>query len=225
MRQVRIFATISLLLLVLSACGSPTPAQQIPTEVPTMVATEVPTVMLDTPTAVMPVETATTEAMPTVESTATTSGSIPVTGSGLGVKLDDVKSVMQATQQFEFSDGDVDGKPASIAKLTSTAASTFPTLATGFSAAFIGDPANLSEIKITLPRSADQPDVEESVKVITLIIAGILPANVQSQFTTWMNQNFSDIPVDSSKETTIENFKFTVSRTATDMVLDVVSAQ
>lgn len=225
MRQTRIFATISLLILALSACGSPTPAQEVPTVIPTTVATEVPTAILETPTAAMPLETATSEAMPTVESTATTSGSIPVTGGGLGIKLDDIKGVMQATQQFEFSDGNVDGKPASIAKLTSSAATTFPTLASGFSAAFVGDPADLSEIKVTLPRSADQSSVEESVKVITLMLAGILPANVQNQFLTWMNQNFSDIPVGSSKDTTIENFKFTLSRTATSMVLDVVPAQ
>jgi len=225
MRQVRIFVTISLLLVILSACGSPTPAQQMPTDVPTTVATELPTAMVEIPTAEMPVETATTEAMPTLASTATASGSIPVTGSGLGAKLDDVKSVMQATQQFEFSDGNVNGQPASIAKLTSNAAATFPTLASGFSAAFIGDPTNLSEIKVTLPRSADQPAMEESIKVMTLMLAGVLPANVQSQFLTWMNQNFTDIPVDGSKETTIENFKFTFSRTATDMVLDVVPAQ
>jgi hypothetical protein len=218
MRQTRIFVTISLVLAALSACASPTPSQPAPTDVPTTVATELPT-------AEMPVETATTEAMPTVESTATTSGSIPVTGSGLGIKLDDVKNVMQSTQQFEFSDGDVNGQPASIAKLTSTAAATFPTLASGFSAAFIGDPANLIEIKITLPRSADQPGVDESIRVLTLIAAGILPANVQSQFVTWTNQNFSDIPVDGSKETTIENFKFTLLRTATSMVLDVVPAR
>src|SRR5512133_3889766 len=92
MRQTRIFVTISLLLLVaLSACGSPSTPQQAPTDV----ATELPTAMLETATAEMPVETATTEAMPTLESTATTSSSIPVTGSGLGVKLEDVKSVMQ----------------------------------------------------------------------------------------------------------------------------------
>lgn len=225
MRQTRIFITISLVLVALSACGSPTPAQQIPTDVPTTVATELPTAMLATPTAVMPLETATTEGMPTLIPAATDSGSIPVTGGGLGVKLDDIKGVMQATQQFEFSDGNVDSKPASIAKLTSTAAAIFPTLASGFSAAFVGDPADLSEIKVTLPRSAEQPSVEESVKVIMLVLAGILPANVQSQFIPWINQNFSDIPVDGSKETTIENFKFTLSRTATSMVLDVVPAQ
>jgi hypothetical protein len=143
----------------------------------------------------------------------------------LGVKLDDVKSMMQGTGQFEFSDGTVNNQPASIAKLASSAAANFPTLAAGFSAAFIGDPANLSEIKVTLPRSADNPGLEESVKVLTLMLAGILPSDVQSQFLTWMNQNFTDIPEGGTKETTVGDFKFTFTRTSTAMVLDIVPAK
>jgi hypothetical protein len=241
MRQILSFIGITALVLVLSACGSAgTTAPATETAVvPVTGSTEVATAMA-TDTTAMPLETSTSEAMPTAEATSaataaatssvgetpttTTGGGTSTTG-GLGIGLSDIKTAMTGTGQFEFSDGDVNGQSASIAKLTSTAAASFPTLAAGFSAAFIGDPANLSEIKITLPRTGDNPALEENVKLVTLLLAGILPGNVQSQFLTWMNQNFTDVEVGSMKETTIDNFKFTLSRTSTDMVLDVVSAK
>lgn len=238
MRQILSFIGITALVLVLSACGSAgTTAPATETAiVPVTGDTATPEVMA-TDTSSTPLETATTEASTTVEATsaatadATTMGSETpasssgtATAGGLGIKLADIKTAMMGTSQFEFSDGNVNGQPASIAKLTNGAASAFPTLAAGFSTAFIGDPANLSEIKITLPRTGDNPSLEENVRLVTLLLSRILPANVQSQFMAWMNQNFSDLPVGSSKDTTVENFKFTLSRTSTDMVLDVVPA-
>jgi hypothetical protein len=244
MRQILSFIGITALVLVLSACGSAgTTAPATETGiVPVTGDTATPEVMA-TDTSAVPLETATTEASATVEATSAataeatamgsetpstgggTSTSGTATAGGLGIKLADIKTAMTGTGQFEFSDGNVNGQSASVAKLTSTAAATFPTLAAGFSAAFIGDSANLSEIKITLPRTGDNPALEENVKLVTLLLAGVLPSNVQSQFLTWMNQNFTDVEVGSMKETTIDNFKFTLSRTSTDMVLDVVSAQ
>jgi hypothetical protein len=132
---------------------------------------------------------------------------------------------MQVTKQFDFSNGTVDGKPAAIAKLTSTAATSFPTLATGFSVAFIGDSNNLDEIKVTLPRTEDQATVDEGVGLVTVMFAGILPADVQIGFLTWITQNYSAIPVGGSKDTTVNNFKFTLSRTKTEMLLDIVPAK
>jgi hypothetical protein len=144
---------------------------------------------------------------------------------GWGIKLDDVKTVMQITQQFAFSDGNVDGKPATIAKLTSTAATSFPTLAADFSAAFIGDSKNLAEIKVTLPRTEDKATVEEGTGLVSIMFAGILPPDVQIAFLTWMTQNYSEIPIGGSKETTVNNFKFTLSRTKTEMLLDIIPAK
>ena len=168
-----------------------------------------------------PIETAAAEFTPPAEATSAPSDGTPSAG-GLGIKFDDVKTVMQVTQQFAFSDGTVDGKPAAIAKLTSTSSATFPTLAAGFSAAFIGNPKNLNEIKVTLPRTEDQTTVEEGTGLVSIMFAGILPADVQVAFLTWLTQNYSAIPVGGSKETTVNNFKFTLSRTKTDMLLDIV---
>jgi hypothetical protein len=216
MRQVRFVLSLTVLLLAMLACNAATGIRTAQTEVPAL--------MTEAPTALGPIETAAAEFTPPAESTSTASSETPSVGR-LGIKLEDVKTVMQVTQQFAFSDGTVDGKPAAIAKLSSTAATSFPTLANGFSAAFIGDTNNLSEIKVTLPRTKDQATVDEGIGLATIMFAGILPADVQVGFLTWMTQNYSGIPVGGSKETTVNNFKFTLSRTDTEMLLEIVPAK
>jgi len=213
MNQVRIVLSLSVLLLAALACNAATGIRTAQTEIPAM--------LTEAPTALGPIETAAAEFTPPAESTSAPSDGTPSAG-GLGIKLEDVKTVMQVTQQFAFSDGTVDGKPAAIAKLTSTAAASFPTLAAGFSAAFIGDSNNLNEIKVTLPRTEDQATVDEGLGLMSVMFAGILPADVQVGFLAWMTQNYSKVPVDGSKETTVNNFKFTLSRTKTEILLDIV---
>jgi len=216
MRKVRIVLSLSVLLLTALACNAATGVRTAQTEIPAM--------LTEAPTALGPIETAAAEFTPPAVSTSAPSDGTPTTG-GLGINLQDVKTVLQVTQQFTFSDGTVDGKPAAIAKLTSTAAASFPTLATDFSAAFIGDPKSLDEIKVTLPRTEDKATVDEGIGLVTVMFAGFLPADVQVGFLTWMTQNYSEIPVGGSKETTVNNFKFTLSRTATEILLDVVPAK
>lgn len=216
MSKVRIVLSLSVLLMAALACNAATGIRTAQTDIPAM--------LTEAPTALSPIETSVAEFTPPAVPTSAASDGTPSAG-GLGIKLEDVKTVMQVTQQFAFSDGTVDGKPAAIAKLTSTAAASFPTLASGFSAAFIGDPNNLDEIKVTLPRTEDQATVNEGIGLVSVMFAGILPADVQVGFMTWMSQNYSAVPVGGSKETTVNNFKFTLSRTSTDMALDVVPAQ
>jgi hypothetical protein len=213
MRHFRIVLSLSVLLLATLACNAASGIRTVETDIPAM--------LTEAPTALGPIETAAAKFTPPVESTSVPSEGTPSAG-GLGIKLEDVKTVLQISQQVVFSDGIVDGKPAAIAKLTSTAASSFPTLATGFSAAFIGDPKNLTEIKVTIPRTEDQTTVQEGVGLLSIAFSGILPADVQVEFVTWMTQNYSEVPVGGSKETTVKNFKFTLSRTTTEMLLDVV---
>jgi hypothetical protein len=216
MRPLRIVFSLSVLLLVASACNVPTGIQTAQTEIPAM--------LTEAPTALAPIATAAAEFTPPALSTSEPSDGTPSVG-GLGIKLEDVKTVLQVTQQFAFTDGTVDGKPAATAKLTSTAAASFPTLATGFSAAFIGDPKNLDEIKVTLPRTEAQATVDEGVGLVTVMFAGILPADVQIGFLTWITQKYSEVPVGGSEETTVNNFKFALSRTDTEIMLDIAPAK
>jgi len=216
MRKVQIVLSLSVLLLAALACNAATGIRAAQTDIPAM--------LTEAPTALGPLETAAAEFTPPAVSTSAPSDGTPSAG-GLGIKLEDVKTVMQVTQQFSFSDGTVDGKPAATAKLTSTAAASFPTLATGFSAAFIGDVNSLSEIKVTLPRTEDQATVDEGVGLVTVMFAGILPADVQIGFLTWMTQKYAGVPVGGSEETTVNNFKFSLSRTDTEIMLDIAPAK
>jgi len=223
MRKVWIVLSLSVLLLAALACNAASGIRTAQTDVPAM--------LTEAPTALGPIETSVAEFTPPADATSAPSDgtSVPTNGTpsagGLGIKLDDVKTVMQVTQQFAFTDGTVDGKPATIAKLTSTSSATFPTLAAGFSAAFIGDTKNLAEIKVILPRTDNKTTVEEGTGLVSMLFAGILPAEVQIPFLTWLTQNYSEVPVGGSKETTVNNFKFTLSRTTTEILLDVVPAK
>lgn len=223
MRQVRIVLCLSVLLLAALACNAATGIRAAQTEIPAAL-TEAPAMLTEAPTALGPIETAAAEFTPPAEATSAPSEGTSSAG-GLGIKLEDVKTVMQATQQFEFTDGTVDGKPAAIAKLTSTAATSFPKLADGFSATFIGDANNLDEIKVTLPRTEDQATIDEGIGLMSVMFAGILPADAQIGFLTWLTQNYSEVPVGGSKDTTVNNFKFTLSRTTTEILLDVTPAK
>ena len=133
--------------------------------------------------------------------------------------------IMEATQQFTFADGSLNGQPAAIASLSADFAATAPALADGFSAAFAGDPKNLSEIKITIPYSDDQKVVQAGFGMITILFASILPSEVLTSFIPWITENYSKIQVGDSKETTVQNFLFSLSRTQTSVVLDITPSK
>jgi hypothetical protein len=86
----------------------------------------------------------------------------PISG-GLGIALDHAKAVLQATQQFSFTDSTVDGQPVSTAILASGGSSTFSAISNGFSAQFIGDPCNLSKILIKAPYTDNQATVDQGL--------------------------------------------------------------
>ena len=223
MRQFRIVLCLSVLLSAALACNAASGVRTAQTDIPAMM-TAAPGMMTAAPTLMGPIETSVAEITPPVFPTSASSDETPSAG-GLGIKLQDVKTVLQVSQQFVFSDGTVDGKPAAIARLTSAAATSFPTLAGSFSAAFIGDPEGLGEIKVTMPRAEDQTTVDEGLGLLGVTFTGILPIDVQIGFLQWVTKNYSDVPVDGSQETTIKNFKFTLSRTKTEMLLDILPAQ
>ena len=139
--------------------------------------------------------------------------------------MDTTRTVLQMTQQFAFADGTADGQPAVIATLTTTGASTFPEIAQGFSAQFIGDVCNLSRITVTVPRSDQQDTVDQGETVLNIVLTGTLPPDVQLTFVTWLTQNYSTVAVSGQQQTTIKNMQFTLQRNQTSMVLDIVPAK
>ena len=113
----------------------------------TAASTEVPALLTSVPTDQGAIET-----LAAGQTGSSNCPSTPTAG-GLGVSIDTAKAVLQITQQFAFADGSVGGQPAAIVTLTPSGASSFPAIAQGFTAQFIGDPCNLSRISITIPRT------------------------------------------------------------------------
>ncbi|MCX6079490.1 MAG: hypothetical protein NTW32_08160 [Chloroflexi bacterium] len=217
MRQGRIVSTLSILVLAMLACNAVSGIRVAQTEFPAMLTAA--------PTVLGPLGTAAAEFTPPAISTQASGDSGVGTAGGLGIALDDVKTILATTQQFTFTDASVDGQPAAIASLSSNVAASLPVLGDGFSAAFIGDPKNLNEIKVTIPFSDDQTSVEAGLSLVTVIFASIMPSDVLISFIPWVTQNYSKIPVGGSEEFSVKNIKFKLSRTQTTMLLDLVSVK
>ena len=224
MRHYRIVLSVSILLLATLACNAATGIRTAQTDIPAAL-TEAPGMLTNAPTMLSPMETSVAEFTPPPALMTALPGDATAPAGTLGIKLQDVKTVLGATQQFVFSDDTVNGKPAAIVKLSSTAAASFPSLTKAFSVAFIGDAANLNEIKVVLPPAVDQQTVDEGVGLVGIVFAGILPADVQVGFLEWIAKTYSEVPVGGSKETTVKNFKFSLSRTDTNMTLDILPAK
>ena len=213
MRPIRLLF-IPLIMLFLLACGLTNGIQQIQQAV-----TQLPDVLTSAPTALGALETLAATAMPSNQCP-----DIPAAG-GLGVSLVNAKAVLQMTQQFTFTDGSVGGQPVSTATLASAAAGGFSAISDGFSAQFIGDPCNLSEIKIIVPRTDQQNSVDQGIQAVNLVLVGTLPVDVQFSFFSWLSQNYSSVAVAGQVQTTIKNMAFTLQRDQTSMLLDILPAK
>ncbi len=97
----------------------------------------------------------------------------------------------------------------------------FPAIANGFSAQFIGDPCNISKIEVTIPRT-DQATVDQGIGIITILFAGFMPPQAQLPLLTWLTQQYASIQVGGQKQTTVGNMQFTLQRSQTEMVLDII---
>jgi hypothetical protein len=203
--------SISILLLAMLACNAATGIQAAETEVPAMITAA--------PTVLGPMATAAAQFTPPAVGT-----SAPVPAGTLGISLADVRTVMDPTQQFTFKNGKVNGKPAAIASLSASAATTMPGLVDTFSAEFIGDPASLSEIKVHAPYSQDKTSIQTGITMITVLFSGILPPDVLLSFIPWITQNYSTVAVGAPKNMTAGKMKFVLSRTQTVVTLDIVPA-
>jgi hypothetical protein len=185
----------------------------------TAAATDLPALLTAIPTGQGMIET-----LAAGQTGSSNCSSTPTAG-GLGVSMNTAKSVFQISQQFAIANGSVGGQPAAIVTLTPAGASSFPAIAQGFTAQFIGDPCNLSQISITIPRTDQQDTADQGVAILNLVIIGTLPADVQLPFFTWLTQNYPAVPVSGQQQTTIKNFQFTLHRNQTSMVLDILPAK
>ena len=184
----------------------------------TAAASEVPALLTSAPTAQGFIET-TAAQLPTSACIGT-----PTAG-GLGISLDTTKTILQMSQQFTLANGTANGQPAVIATLTPSGASTFPAIAQGFSAQYIGDVCNLDQISINVPRADQQDSSDQGVSILNIVLTGTLPVDVQLSFFTWVAQNYPTVPVSGQQQTTIKTFQFTLQRNQTSMVLDIVPAK
>ena len=213
MRPIRLLL-IPLMMLFVLACGLSNGIQQIQ-----QVATQLPDILTNAPTALGVIETMVASAVPPSNCPAT-----PTAG-GLGIGSDRAKTVLQASGQFTFTDGTVDGQPASTATLASAGGSTFSAISNGFSAQFIGDPCNLSRILVKAPYTDQQATVEQGLAASTILFSSLMPLDVQFPLLAWLSQNYSNIPVSGQKQTTIKNMQFTLSRTQDQMSLEILPAK
>jgi hypothetical protein len=208
MRKLRWMIILPILLLASLACGLTSGLKQIQ-----QAATQLPGMLTEAPTMLSPLETAAAEFTP--ESILTPSAG------GQSLSLENIKTILQMTQMFEFTDDTVDGQPSAIAKLTDAGGTAFPALKDGFSAAFIGDPKDLNQIKITAPRSDSQATVDQGLGLVNIILSGVLPPDVQLSFITWLTENYAGVNVGGTLENTIGSMKFTLERTDTSETLTV----
>ena len=203
--------SVTLLFTLACSCGA---LSNIP-NLKSIASTQLPGFLTSVPTTQGIIETAAAQQSSTCTGT-------PSAG-GLGVALDRAKSVLQATQQFTFTDGTVDGLPASTATL-SGGASDYSAIAKDFSAQFIGDPCNLSRILVKAPYTSDQATIDEGLAAANILLTAVIPLDVQLQLVSWLAQNYSSVPVGGQQQTTIGKMQFTLSRTQTEMTLEIVPA-
>jgi hypothetical protein len=179
------------------------------------IATQLPGILTSVPTEMGVVETL------SAQQSSTNCPATPTAG-GLGISLYQVKSVLEPTQQFVFTDSTVNGQPASTATLGPVLTASFPDIATGFSAQFIGDPCNVSELTLSLPRNEQQATVDQALGLIDVLVAVFLPSGDQLAVINWMTQNYGTLQVGGKAQTTSGSMQFTLTRSQTEMVLDIV---
>jgi|GEM_PF-1196148 len=210
-----LFAPILLFSLVACMCSGLSGLQSLGSGLQAA-ATSLPAMLTSAPTELGPMETMAAQQT-------TPSGTL--TPGHLGVSLAEVKSVLELSQQFTFTDGTVNGQPASIATMTGPAALSFADIAKGLSIEFIGDPADLTQIHATIPDNGQAAVEDEGVGVLTIIASGFMQPGITSTFLPWVTQNYTSLQVGDKTQTTIQNWVFTLERTSTSMLLTIDPAQ
>ncbi len=209
MHRTRLLA-IPLVMVFLLACGLTNGISGI--------ATQLPGILTSAPTELGAVETL------AAQQSSNNCPATPTTG-GLGISLSQVKSILEPTQQFVFSDGTLNGQPASTATLGAILKASFPDIAAGFSAKFIGDPCNISELIISMPRTDKQATVDQALGIVNVLVVAFLPSGDQLAVLNWLTQNYGSIKVGESVQKTLGSMQFTLTRSQTEMVIDTVPAK
>jgi hypothetical protein len=206
MNRIR-FLAIPLVMVFVLACGLSNGIQ--------LISTQLPGILTSAPTTIGAMETL------SAQQSSSNCPSTPTAG-GLGISIYPVKTVVDTTGQFTLKDGTVDGKPASTVTLAQEAAALFPDITNGFSAQFIGDSCNLSEIKVNIPRTDSQASVDQGIGLVNILLAGVMPGGAQIPFVTWLTQEYASLPVGGQQQTTIGALQLTLQRSQTAMLLDIV---
>jgi len=204
MRNLR-WLVLPVVLFSLLACGLGGSLQQLQQAV-----TQMPAMLTSLPTMMNAISTMPAGGIPAPNAT-------PSTG-GLNITLDTVKKA-QLTGRYSFTDSTEGGQPVSTAVLTNEGGSIPPAILKGFSARFTGDPANLSQILVTVPATQDPATAYEELALIDNLLEAALPPDVQPTFVPWLTQNFP--PVAGEQQTTVKNLHFTLKETGADVILEV----
>jgi hypothetical protein len=205
---------IPFIMLFVLACGLSNGIQQLQ-----QAASQIPDILTSAPTSLGAIQTMAASAMPPSNCPANPSAG------GLGIALDRTKSVLQGTGQLTFTDGTVDGQPASTATLASGGSSSFSAISNGFSAQFIGDPCNLSRILIKAPYTDQQETVDQGLSAATLLFTTLMPLDAQIPVLVWLSQNYTNVPASGQQQTTIKNMQFTLQRNQNEMSLEILPAK
>jgi len=196
---------IPVLFLSLLGCGLISGIQQAGSQLPAM--------LTSMPTALKAMGTMASGQVPAANAT-------PAAGR-LNISLDDAKKVQQSGR-FSFTDTTEGGQPVSTAVLTTTGGSVSPAIVKGFSARFIGDPANLSQILVTVPRTEDPATAFEEIGIIDDVLQSSLPPDALSTFFPWVTQSYSVVAQSGEQQqTTIMNLQFTMKSSNADITLAV----
>ncbi len=207
MRVIR-WLVVPVLLFALLGCGLVNGIQQIQQAV-----TQLPGALTGMPTALGALGTA-------AAGQASSANATPAAG-GLGISLDSVKK-MEQSGRYIFTDTTEGGQTVSTAVLTAVAKSDAPDIGDGFTARFIGDPANLSQILVTVPSSENAATAFEAIGLIGDVLSTAVPPDAKPTFIPWVTENYPLVSASGGQQQmTIGNLSFTMKKSGADVILEV----
>jgi hypothetical protein len=201
------YLVIPVLLVAILGCGLGSGLQQLQQAV-----TQMPNALNSMPTAM--------EAMSTMAAGPGPAANATPSAGGLNISLDDVKKI-ETSGRYSFTDTAENGQPVSTAVLTDLTKSEAPGVGDKFSARFIGNPANLNQILVTVPATQDPATAFEEIGLIGDVLSSGLSTDTKSSFTLWLTQSYTALAPGSEKQTTIQNLQFTLKESQTEITLEV----
>ncbi len=140
------------------------------------------------------------------------------------------RRVFELDGWFAFTDGTVDGQPAVIAKLTAEGEKHYPGFGNSFAGIFIGDPANLTQIRFTVLRTEPRaPEMysDSCMLIERVLVIDVLPFTYEekSTFTDWMQEKCRTVPLGNAEQTMIKKMQFVFERSKTNYINLIVTPQ